>query len=767
MSKQSYSGFLFKLEMAAAVILWLCLSACNPVRRLTATEQLWLEPQIEFDSLSVITGKKRLKEKLLTEVRPQPNSAFKLWVYNLFGEPKKAKGLKHWFKYKVGEPPVLYQPELAERSRLVLQKELEDIGYLNAEVLLDTIDQGQKVKAIYQVSAPKRYRLDSIYLPVDTSALARLTRQHNDKTLLKPGGHYSVQDLKAERNRLATLATQNGYYGLSSNDIYYYVDTTGSVDSLDLYLRWKFALDSNRLERHYLGNTTIYPTYALDQPEERSYDTIRYQDLTLIENYFFVKESLLKRAIRGEKNDLYDGRLQNSTISYLQNLDIFKFINLQNRPSTLNGRPVVNRTFYLTPAQVRDFRVDFETNTRSGSYFGILTSANYTNRNWLGGAERLDIGLSVGAETQPGGVSQFINTFEVTAQASLSFPRLLVPFKTDAIYQDYVARTRFKLSNAYQVRAGFFSINRLATEMTYDWRGNRLVQFQFSPVWVSLNETFRIDPEFQQQLSANRRLEESLKNVFILGGQYRMTYSTQNLEEQTPYFFFTGNLRLAGNVPYAAASLLSSGNEPYRFLGTRFSQFAKITLDARYYWPRRKHSWAFRFDAGLAVPYGNSTIVPYAEQFFIGGSTSLRAFRLRQLGPGAFVNPAVEDLNFFDQTGDVKLELNAEYRFDLATYFKGAFFVDAGNIWLLNETIGEAEEGRFELDSFLNEIAVGTGLGLRLDVNFFVIRLDGAFPLRKPVFGEGFEWTFADIAPFSRNWRSENLVWHLAIGYPF
>jgi outer membrane protein insertion porin family len=475
----------------------------------------------------------------------------------------------------------------------------------------------------------------------------------------------------------------------------------------------------------------------------------------------------LRRAIRGRKNDPYDGRLQKSTISYLQNLDIFKFINLQNEQRITDSTNFVDRTFYLTPADVRDVRLDFETNTRSGSYFGISTSANFTNRNWLGGAERLDLGISVGAETQLGGVSQFINTFEVKAEASLSVPKLFVPFKTDALYRNYVARTRFQLSNAYQIRAGFFTTNRLSAEMTYDWRANRMLHYQFSPISIGFNRTFSIDPDFQAELADNRRLEESLKNFVMLGGEYQMTYSSENLKEKKPYFFFHGNLKIVGNMPYATATLVSKKEEPYQFLGTPFSQLAKITLDARYYRPRRKQSWAFRFNSGLAVPYGNSEVVPYAEQFFIGGSTSLRAFRLRQLGPGSFVNPDIDDLDFFDQTGDIKLELNAEYRFDLAAYFKGAVFVDAGNIWLLNETIGELNQGRFQFNSFLEELAVGTGLGLRLDVSYFVIRLDAAFPLRKPVFDQGFQWTFSDINPLSKEWRSENLVWHLAIGYPF
>jgi outer membrane protein insertion porin family len=768
MNKRGCIGFhsvrnMFAIALIA--IIYFSLSACNPTRRLATDQQLYLEPEITFDSSSVVQRRKLLKEELLDLVRPQANSGLKLWIYNLFDEPKQQKGFKYWLKYKVGEAPVLYNPELAERSSLVLQKKLEDEGYLHAGIHLDTLQTKQGVRSVYTVKAEKRYQINQVFLPDSSSSLGQLTKRHQKKSLLNPGQFYNVSNLKAERQRLVTIATQNGYYGLTYNDIYFYVDTIKDTDALDLYLRWK--VDSTDLKKHRLGETIIYPNYSLNPARQQEQDTLSYEGLTIIENQFFIKEALLRRAIRGQKNDLYDGRLQKSTISYLQNLDVFKFINLQNEQRITDSANLVDRTFYLTPARVRDIRLDFETNTRSGSYFGISTSANFTNRNLLGGAERLDLGLSVGAETQPGGVGQFINTFEVKAEAGLSLPKLLVPFNTDAIYQNYVARTRFLLSNAYQVRNGFFTTNRLMAEMTYDWRSNRMLHTRFSPFLISFNRTFSIDPEFQEELAGNRRLSESLEDFVLLGGQYRMTYSSEDLKEKKPYIFFSTHLKVAGNIPYLTAGLINAENEPYRFLGTPFSQFAKLTIDARHYRPRRKQALAFRFHSGLAVPYGNSQVVPYAEQFFIGGSTSVRAFRLRQLGPGTFVNPNIEDLDFFDQTGDIKLELNAEYRFDIAAYFKGAVFLDAGNIWLLNETVGDLNEGRFQFDSFFEELAVGTGLGLRLDVSYFVIRLDAAFPLRKPVFGQGFQWTFSEINPLNGKWRSDNLVWHLAIGYPF
>jgi len=744
------------------------LSACNPTRRLADHEYLFKGAKIEFEGSQSVKNKGVMKEELMSKVRPRPNTALNLWIFNQFKEPNKQKGLVYLLKYKIGEPPVLYDPSLASRSRLVMEKYLEDQGYLNSIVSLDTLRNGQEVTALYTIRAPKRYHIREVHLPDQPEVLAELTQSNLEQSFLKPGQTYLVENLRNERTRLATLATQNGYYGVSQNDIYYYIDTTILTgDSLDLYLRWKPANDSTELQQHYLGNTTVFPSYSLSHTQSAPTDTFRYDHLSIIESDFFVKEKLLSRAIKGKYGDLYDGRLMSSTISYLQDLDIFKFINVRSSKREEDGKLYLDRNFYLTPAQVREIRIDFETNTRSGSYLGILSSLNYADRNFLSAGERLDLNLSVGAETQLGNTTNFINTLEITAGASLSVPKLLSPIKFQPRYQDYVARTRFNLTNAFQIRANFFTINRLTAEMTYDWRSNRRLRHILAPFSISLNQTSNLDSAFQEQLDQNSRLKNSLENVLILGGHYRMTYSTQEVDEIKPYFFFSGNAKLAGNLPYLVLRALNGDEEPYQILGTQLSQFGKVLLDARYYIQRRSHTWAFRAMTGLIVPYGNSEVAPYSEQFFIGGSTSLRAFRLRQLGPGGFVNPEIEDQNFFDQTGDIKLELNAEYRFDLASYVKGAAFVDAGNIWLLNETIGENGEGKFQFDTFGNEIAVGAGLGLRLDVSYFVIRLDAAFPLRKPVFGEGFQWVLDDIDPLDHNWRADNLVWHLAIGYPF
>lgn len=758
---KSANGFLLLLS-------WLLLlSACAPTRRLAPGQQLLEEADIQFTKPTAPANKKVLQEELLSMVRPAANNPIRLWVYNLFQEPKKQKGFKYWLKYKIGEPPVLFDFDTADRNRLVLEKYLKENGYLNSAVRMDTINKAKKVKAVYEATANNLFRINNIFLPEGSAVLDQLTRDNQKQSFLKTRQPYQAGNLRMERSRLATLATQNGYFGVTADDVYYYIDTTGYADSLDIYVRWKPDEDSSSLQKYWLGRTTVYPSYSLAPSSDKAPDTIRYKGLSIIEDACFFKETLLRKAIRGKAGDLYDGRLQTSTFNYLQDLDVFKFINLQTETRLENGQNYLDRIFYLTPSTFRSVRFDFEANTRSGSYLGILTAANFANKNWLGGAENLAINLSIGGETQLGNQDRFINTLEITAGASLAIPRLLLPFSAPKIYRDYVSRTRFSLSNTYQIRTGFFTINRLAAQMAYDWRANRKLRHLWTPLSITQSQTFRIDPDFQKKLDQDSRLKNSLENVMILGGKYQLVYSTQDLEKIRPYFYFSGNFELAGNIPTALAGALGGGEKPYGIFGAPFSQFVKLYADARYYLQRRNYTWANRLAAGFVAPYGNSEVAPYSEQFFIGGSTSLRAFQLRELGPGSYVNPNIQQTNFFDQTGDIKLELNTEYRFGLLSYLKGAVFLDAGNIWLLDQTIGANQEGRFQWDTFLKEIAVGAGLGLRIDFDYFVIRADTAFPLRKPIPDKGFEWTLNQLDFLNKQWRSDNLVWHLAIGYPF
>ena len=296
---------------------------------------------------------------------------------------------------------------------------------------------------------------------------------------------------------------------------------------------------------------------------------------------------------------------------------------------------------------------------------------------------------------------------------------------------------------------------------------------QLYPVDVSL-VTVQQEPAFRDLLETNPLLRQSYEEQFIIGGNYSFFYSTLNLDDrkyEKHNFYFNGNIDVSGNLLNLVQRNGTDNNNGgvKEIFGTPYSQFTKVSGDFRYYYKIDKRNLiATRFFAGVGVPYGNAESLPYLKQFAAGGTNTIRAFRSRSIGPGSFAQArdAGPDSLLLDQTGDISLLANIEYRFDVLGALKGALFVDAGNIWLVNEDV-DRPGGEFSTSDFLSETAVGTGFGLRFDADFFVIRLDFAFPLRAPFLPKGDRWVISNIDPLSKSWRRDNLILNIAIGYPF
>ena len=317
-----------------------------------------------------------------------------------------------------------------------------------------------------------------------------------------------------------------------------------------------------------------------------------------------------------------------------------------------------------------------------------------------------------------------------------------------------------RAASTFQKRIEFYTINTIQFQFGYNWRETRRVRHELYP--IALNRVRITDRQsaFEDLLAQDPRLARSFDNVFIAGVKYAYILSNQEPDSQKDFFFFRMDLRNSENLFFLFTDEIS---------GLPVSQFFKFNTDFRYNFLFRNTKLVTRFVTGGGFAYDKSEVLPYSEQFFVGGSNSMRSFRLRGLGPGSFVddtpdNDAIQN-QFIDQTGDLRLEWNVEYRFPIFSYLKGAVFTDFGNIWLTKSD--NRPEGVFDWNRFYKEIAVGTGLGFRLDFEYFVIRLDAAFALRKPVLNEGFQWTFDRLQFGQKDWRKDNLIWNVGIGYPF
>jgi outer membrane translocation and assembly module TamA len=339
-------------------------------------------------------------------------------------------------------------------------------------------------------------------------------------------------------------------------------------------------------------------------------------------------------------------------------------------------------------------------------------------------------------------------------------------------------QTKFKVGYTFQERLQYFRLNSFNISGGYTWRETMLKTHELFPVDITFVQTGNTSAEFDQLLEENPVLDNSFQNQFILGSRYSFTYNTQlNDQVEQKYglkkksksdFYFRGTLDLSGNLAHAFQSIKSNEEEePYNFFNAPYSQFVRTDLDFRYFLKLNKRSKiATRIATGIGYAFGNSETMPYIKQFSVGGSISLRAFPARSVGPGTYNIFEYDSITFIDQRGDIKLESSVEYRFDIVNSLKGALFVDAGNIWLVKED-SLRPGGKFDKNKFLKEIAVGTGFGLRFDFNFFVSRFDLAFPIRKPYREPGDRWVLDEINFSSRDWRRENLIFNIAIGYPF
>jgi hypothetical protein len=421
--------------------------------------------------------------------------------------------------------------------------------------------------------------------------------------------------------------------------------------------------------------------------------------------------------------------------------------------------------------------------SKSNNFVGPGFEATFTNRNMFRGAElfqfRVNSAYEVQISRQQAGA---LNAIELGAESTMAIPRFVTPFGVFRYRSaKYLPQTNFKLGFNLQQRLQNFRLNSMNGGYGFLWRETTLKTHELWPVDISYLKLGQRSAAFDSLLARSPALENSLQNQFILGSRYTFTLNTQMKEDiemkydpkarRTSNFYFAGTIDLSGNLLSAAQNAVKVEEGEKQFFGLPYSQYARADVDFRYYYDINRHSkLTTRLIAGIGYAYGNSSTMPYIKQFAAGGSNSIRAFPARSLGPGTYnvrSDTTVQTRTFFvDQRGDIKLEGSVEYRFDIIKSLKGALFADAGNIWL-RKPDPKRPGSEFNRHTFMSQVAIGTGAGLRFDFNFFVLRLDLAFPIRKPFLPPGERWVFDDIDLGSKSWRQQNLILNIAIGYPF
>jgi len=756
---------------SAAILAVVSFSGCTGLSKLSEGEYLFAGAEFNYDSIEFLANEREANNELF-ELIKDPNTKF-LWmrpflsIHNMIKEPKKEKGIRYWMKYKLGEPPLKISDFNLDQINTAVINRLENLGHFHAKSYYNLKTEKKTATIHFEISPEKYYRISEIAFPPPETALKSEILKTKNETLIKAGDPYHLSVLKDERNRIDKDLKNKGYFYFSSDYLNFIADSTigNRLVNLNLDVKPDIPLVSNTA--YSFDKIYVFDDYSLEN---------YHPDTTIINNYFYIssshqyKPNTILDAVFIAPGSLYSRQDHYNTLSYLMGLGVYKFANARFMISdTLNGKMTTG--IYLTPQNKMSVGAEFSAAVKTNNYIGPGVNLNFKNRNTFKGAELLSINLGGRFETQFSGDYKGETSYEVTLDGTLTFPRF-VPFRFNRNQsRKYVPKTSITLGGGIYSRVRYYDLQSFNLTLAYTWKSSPTITQTFKPVDVSFTNLLNSSQEFQDYLDENPTIKRSFEEQLILGVDYNFTYSTQSLQNKQTYFMFSQGIGFSGNLANVITSQIE-GSKPspdnqHKILGVPYSQYVRLRNEMRYFISLgRKDQIGIRTIAASAIPYGNSATIPYIKQFFVGGTNSVRSFVARTLGPGTYAPPDSTSNLYVDQSGDIKLEASLEYRFPIYGYFKGALFADAGNIWLVNED-EQRPGGKFDFKTFTKEFAIGTGVGFRIDFSFVVIRVDVAFPLRKPYFPEGERWVIDDIQFGSYSWRKSNMVYNIAIGYPF
>jgi outer membrane protein insertion porin family len=765
-----------KIYPPGLIIMLLCIAGCNSTRFVPKGDALYMGAKVKVSD-STLSKKEKNKVVDLTEhlPRPVPNSKFlgipfKLLFYNLGGDPKKKKGFLRKFFRKIGEPPILLSSVNIDNNTKVLQNYLENIGYFHAEASGDTMVKKKKAHATYTLAPGPVYKIQNVTFQVDSSALGQAIKDTRAKSILLPGDPFNLDAIKGERSRIDAELKEEGYYYFSPDLLIINADSTIGNHKVNMYLQVKEKTPTLAKKPYIIDNVYIYPNYRINGKQN---DTSHVSQ-SLSEGYYIVdpakkfKTKLFPPIMMFDSGDVYSRTAHNLTLSRLINLDVFKFVKnrFENSPNSDGDTGRLNTYYYLTPLPKKSLRAEISGNTKSNNYVGSLITLTFKNRNIFRGAEHLDLHADVGSEVQYSGYHGGYNTYTTGAGVTFAIPKFVVPFFSFNTTNAYVPSTKIDLSYDLLNRVKLYTLNSFTAQLGYSWKPNVKVEQDFNPFSINYVRALNITQKYIDSIAADPVLKHAVDTQFVIGSNYKYTYDPLVNNPYGTGFYFSGLADLSGNV----AGLLikpDAADGKKKIFNAPISQYLKTQLEGRYYFAfNSKTRLANRIIIGFGYPYGNSTQLPFIKQFFIAGNNSIRAFRSRSIGPGTYRAPNADSLSFYpDESGDIKLEMNTELRLKINSILEGAFFIDAGNIWLYNKDT--SRPGAQFTKDFINQLAIGTGVGLRINLTILLLRIDLATPVREPWLAPGQRFVLNQFNLGSSAWRQQNLILNLAIGYPF
>lgn len=733
------------------LISMLALSACTGVKNISVNDPLYVGHEIKY----AVNNKKNkeLTRSVRGVLKPEPNNRF-LWMRpavarnNMLSEKTKKK--KFW-KKKVTEPVLLSQTNPKYVSAAI-QNRMFHNGYFQNTVTYDTVlVDTHKAKYVYIVTLREPYRFGAVNFPKPINDLSQKISSYQNESLLKSGDIYTLDAVKNERIRIDQNLKESGYIFFNPEFITIKADSVSGDHQIHAEITVKPETPPESKKPYTIRKVFIHDDHSLENPAT---DTLKFGNYYLISQHKALRFDALQQGIFLKPGELYSRSNYSHTIRYLNELPIIR--NANAKFTTVGTTDSLDATLYLSQRKRYAYSAEFNMIARSTNYFGPGMIFSFTDRNRKGGSEMLKVNLRGRFEMQI--VDGHINpAYEAGVEVNYQLPKFYPSFLFNTAKRS-LPKTNIAVGYNLFNRLDLYRLNSVFTNFGYRWSKTDRYSHYLNPgeiIYTRIPESSKSE-EFNKYLEDNPGVQRSFDEQFIVGGSYEFTY--QPLTDSRNNFFFRGGIDVAGNFLNGIFRATDSPKDSlgrYVLLGVPFSQYSRFRFDVRYTINFNERSkLVTRFSTGLGIPHGNSAILPYVKQFYVGGTNSLRSFIARSVGPGSEVPPG----GYNDLTGDMRLEGNLEYRFDISGHLKGALFMDAGNIWLYNEDPSRPN-GNFKFNTFLDEIAISSGWGLRWDFNFFVARLDFAYTTRTPYLPKGERWT--------TEYNFWNPAFNVAIGYPF
>jgi len=723
------------------------------------------------------------KKELKSYVRQKENKKilgffrFHLWLYNL-SNTNKQKGINKYLQ-NVGEEPVLWDRDLANRSVKQMRLYLSKKGYYNASVYDSIIFHKKKADVTYFVNTNKPYIIRNISYFFEDTTIRNLVFSDTINSKIKRGAVYDEDNLLNERIRYEYLLRNNGYFNFNRDFIGFEPDSSISHQNIDIEIHFRAssvrainnALIASQYRKYKINRVIISTENVAGmqpnsnfQPMQR--DTISNNGIKFIyQSNFWVRPNVILQSNYIFPGSEYKISEEEETKSHLFSLNVFSIVKIQfteNQYSDTSQYRYIDCQIRLSPLNIQSYSFEVEGTNSSGNFGGAVNLV-YQHKSLFGNAENFSLKLRGAIESvkYAQSLTDIQTVHEYGVEASISLPKFLMPINRANFIKKYNPKTVLTVSYNFQQRIEYTRTVANAS-FGYNWKSGKYASQSFRPIEISFVNIPRITHKYDS-IVKNSFLVHSFYNHLITSTGYSYTFNNQNFRKKQDFQYFRWNIESAGNLLNAYNKMvgtLKKDSSYYQLFGTRYSQYIKTDIDYHYFhYISDINSVVYRVFAGIGVPYGNASAIPFEKQYFAGGANSMRGWLPYRLGPGS----SIDSTNYPNRTGDLKLEANAEYRFKLFWVLEGALFVDVGNVWSLSKN-DDRIGGQFKWNKFYKDIAIAGGIGLRWDFGFFLFRTDLGMKMRDPSLPslpQDTRWFF------NRGMSGRDFAPSIAINYPF